>query len=289
MSIISVDSATPAANPVSSTGYTGSGSSCIDTTTGTAYLTLNGSTTGYGSGAAGQTAATAAAAHYLYSSTFQDQLLFVKDNNSQLTTAKLAAAPTTIAIGGYYYVKLTFGATGAGGLNTAGWTGNDPYNIATNTPSGSLSLTNSFCTGSAPSPDYVLRIVPITYMVNLSNTSNPALLRIVAGLSGQTTATETLATQIIGFKVGASLADSSGDTTTYCFNSATWDPGCPTASTSGDAYNYPMVRTVMVSLIGRTNPSADPTYVFRNSFDGGPYQIQGVTVIVNPRNMSSND
>lgn len=289
MSIISIDSSTPVTNPVSSTGYTGTGSSCIDTTTGTAYLTPNGSTTGYGSGAAGLVAATAAASHYQYSASFQDQVLFVKNDNSAYTTAKLAAAPTTIVIGGNYYVKLTYGATGAGGLNTSGWTGNDPYNLATNTPSGNLTLTNSFCAGSIPTPDFVLRIAPITYKVDLTNPNNPALLRIVAGLSGQTTATETLATQIIGFKIGASLLDGSGDTTTYCFDSSKWDAGCPTAATTGDAFNYPMVRTIMVSLIGRTNPNPDPTYVFRNTFDGGPYEIQGVTVIVNPRNMSSND
>jgi hypothetical protein len=43
-----------------------------------------------------------------------------------------------------------------------------------------------------------------------------------------------------------------------------------------------------VSLIGRTSPSnADSE--FRNSFDNGRYQVQGIAVVVNPRNMSMND
>ncbi|HEV7968159.1 MAG TPA: type II secretion system protein [Candidatus Acidoferrales bacterium] len=286
MSIISVDSTTPKASPTSSTG-----TGCAVTTNGTAYLEPPSSTTGYGSGAAGLAAAQAAAAHYLYSSTgVQDQILFVTNAGTSYTTAKLTAAPTTPTIAGNYYVLLTYGATQSNGQNTLGGA-NDIYNISTSTPNPTSLLQTSFCPSSPP--DYVLRIVPTTYKVDLTNSSNPALLRIVAGQSGQTTSTETLATQIIGFKIGASLYQSATlDTVTYCFDSSKWDPStsCNSASSpAGDAYNYPLVRTIMVSLIGRTNPNPDPTYVFRNSFDNGPYEIQGVSIVVNPRNMSMTD
>ena len=293
MSIISVDNGTPVTNPVSGAGYTGAGASCIDTTTGVAYLTPNGSTNGYGSGAGGLLAATAAAGKYQYSAAgYKDQVLFVSNDGAKYSTAKLSAAPTTQSIGGNYYVKLSYGATNAGGLNTAGATGNDPYNLTTNTPTQAI-LTNNFCAGGVGSPDYLLRIVPITYKVDITtDATNPSLLRQVAGLA-QTTAQQTLATQIIGFKIGASLFDNatSTDTPTYCFDSSQYDPTCrnPTFNPPAYAYNYMVVRSIMVSLIGRTNPNPGPQYVFRNTFDGGPYEIQGVSAVMNPRNMSMND
>jgi hypothetical protein len=59
-----------------------------------------------------------------------------------------------------------------------------------------------------------------------------------------------------------------------------------TASPIGYNNNYSLVRSVRVSLIGRTAPNiADP---FRNTFDGGPYQVLGADVVVNPRNMTMN-
>jgi hypothetical protein len=45
---------------------------------------------------------------------------------------------------------------------------------------------------------------------------------------------------------------------------------------------------VRVSLIGRTNPNPDPTYTFRNTFDGGPYQVVDANVVINPRNITMN-
>jgi hypothetical protein len=41
-------------------------------------------------------------------------------------------------------------------------------------------------------------------------------------------------------------------------------------------------------MIGRTNPNPDPSYTFRNTFDGGPYQVLDSTVVINPRNMTMN-
>ena len=290
MSIITADNNTPPASPASSTG------GCINTNTatsggnGTAYLSPFGSTTGYGTV---QSVATTAAAHYLAG----DQILFINNSGSSYTTAKLASAGGTAKIGSNWYVLLTYGTTTSttvsgttyNGYNTTA-SGNDIYNMTTNANS---MLGNSFCNSGSTSIDYVLRILPITYQVDLSTPSSPALLRVVAGTS-QTISQETLATQIIGFKIGATLFQSSTDTyaSTYCFNAQAYDPSCPTVASGTNgawAYNYTLVRSVMVSLIGRTTPSPDPTYVFRNTFDGGAYQIQAVSAVINPRNMSMND
>jgi len=53
--------------------------------------------------------------------------------------------------------------------------------------------------------------------------------------------------------------------------------------------DFTLVRAVRVTLIGRTTPSTDPTYTYRNPFDWGPYQIRGSSIIVNPRNLTMKD
>ena len=56
-----------------------------------------------------------------------------------------------------------------------------------------------------------------------------------------------------------------------------------------EPYNFNLVRAVRFSLIGRTTPNTDTVYTYRNTFDQGPYQVQGMAVVVNPRNLSMND
>jgi hypothetical protein len=53
--------------------------------------------------------------------------------------------------------------------------------------------------------------------------------------------------------------------------------------------DYTLVRAVRVTVIGRTTPSTDPTYTYRNPFDFGAYQIRGSSIIVNPRNLTMKD
>jgi hypothetical protein len=53
--------------------------------------------------------------------------------------------------------------------------------------------------------------------------------------------------------------------------------------------DYTLVRAVRATLIGRTTPSSDPTYRYRNPFDLGAYQIRGSSIIVDPRNLTMND
>jgi prepilin-type N-terminal cleavage/methylation domain-containing protein len=264
MSIITADAATPPTNPSNGSG------GCAVTSGTTLYLDPAGST-GYTTLAA----ATTAAASFLSG----DQILLVKSDGSQYTTVKLTAAGGTTTIGANKLVVLTHSATttssGTTGFNAAA-SGNDSYGMTTNVNS---MLGEQYCP-----TDYVLRILPIQYKVDSTDPTNPTLTRTVAG-TVQTLSQKTLATQIIGFKIGVSLFNNTTDTdtTTYSFDASSYNNG------NSVPYNYTLVRSVMVSIIGRTKPTTSPTYVFRNSFDNGAYEIQGVSTVINPRNMSMND
>jgi type II secretory pathway pseudopilin PulG len=277
LSIITADAATLPTTPSDGAG------GCRVTSNTTVYLAPAG-TTGYATLAA----ATAAAATYKYNAGVNpDQILFVKGDGSQYTTALLTAASTGVTVGGKFFVLLTHSATTSitdttvtpnityTGYNTIA-SGNDPYGMTTNI--------NTMLNGQYCSTDYVLRITPIQYSVDQTDPTNPVLIRTVAGTT-QTLSQKTLATQIIGFKLGVSLFNNTTDTdtTTYSFDASRYNNG------SSVPYNYTLVRSVMVSLIARTKPTTDPSYVFRNSFDNGAYEIQGVSVVINPRNMSMAD
>ena len=98
--------------------------------------------------------------------------------------------------------------------------------------------------------------------------------------------------QIIGFKVGAALWDNDQlcGYTTPCYNyqASTYAIGAAASGTSG--WNFSLIRAVRVSLIARTTPNlSSQQYVFKNTFDQGPYQVQGTAIVVNPRNLSMSD
>ena len=57
----------------------------------------------------------------------------------------------------------------------------------------------------------------------------------------------------------------------------------------GYSNQYTMIRSMRVSLIGRTQPGQFTGDSFRNNFDGGQYRIQALSLIINPRNLSMND
>ncbi len=131
------------------------------------------------------------------------------------------------------------------------------------------STTNQFYSG-----DFVLRLLPIQYTLNVSNPSDPQLVR------KQGTVSSVVMDQVIGFKVGAAWWNSppTGSDFLYDYNSSDY------------GNNFSLVRAVRISIIGRTTPSTDPTYTYVNSFDGGRYQIRGSSIVVNPRNLTmSND
>jgi hypothetical protein len=122
-------------------------------------------------------------------------------------------------------------------------------------------------------------LAPITYQVNSSNPSDPILTRTQGGV------TATVMEQIVGFKVGATIFNSvlnDFNNPYYVYDASKYT----TQSTNDGAYNFSLLRSVRVSLIGRTVPATTSNYVYRNTFDGGPYQVQGTAVVVNPRNMN---
>jgi hypothetical protein len=335
LNVVTVDTTTPPIQPTNSCT-----TSEFDTSAGAALLaTVANPPTGT------QLTAAQVAAKYFNG----DKLLFVQGEPPyNYTTAILTANGTTSGSN----VKLTFnptlGISGSypnGGNNSPGnpnatppvLPANDPISMTVYAPGSEV--TRLYC-----STDFVLRMLPITYSVSVTNTSDPQLTRTQAGT------TNVLMDQVIGFKVGAawrnsnlaqSTVSTNYETVTYISGTvfpsdgswtnqtitiggsyytvasvqATANPPTLTLTTGQDAgwqtnvtlngpitqtytydysngdYNsdYALVQAVRVTLIGRTTPSTDPTYTYRNPFDLGPYQIRGSSVIVNPRNLTMTD
>jgi type II secretory pathway component PulJ len=200
----------------------------------------------------------------------------VGTNAALINTFVLTGAPTT----GAGYVGLPFKMSGDGTTNPYGvnTSADDPLDITTS--STATNLGTSFCAA-----DWVMKLDPITYWVDSSNTQDPILKRnhVVSG----TLNSDTLAEQIIGFKAGASVwggIDNGITTSTATYNF--YAQNTTSATPAGYNNNFSLVRSVRVSLIGRTLPNiANP---FRNTFDGGPYQVLGTDVVINPRNVTMN-
>ena len=190
-----------------------------------------------------------------------DQLLLIKSDGSQMATTTLTSDGQVAGT----KIQLQHNPTGA---NAA-----DPLGITTYAATKGASdpfankLGNQFC-----QPDWVLKLAWIRYGVDATDPTNPKLTRQVSG-----SATEVLAEQIIGFKVGASLWSGTDTGDVYDFKNYNY----------GD-YDPSQVRSLRISLIGRT-PPMDPTANFHNAFDGGNYQIQAMSIGINPRNLSMND
>ena len=221
-----------------------------------------------------------------------DQLLLV-DSTGNYITSVILTQDAAVDPGGKA-VKFVFLKTNTDGSN--------PYDSTNPNKYDRLHITD--CLGQASpctvnnklqpqfcADDWILKLAPITYQVDTTNSSNPTLTRTQNG------STTTLMEQVIGFKVGAAIWNAAHGTDTddcsptgtlYCpFN---YNAGTYWNNASGDMkYNYSLVRAVRVSLIGRTTPNNDPNYKFRNAFDNGPYQVQGTAVVVNPRDLSMND
>lgn len=154
----------------------------------------------------------------------------------------------------------------------------DPFSIS---DQASSTINNKLGT-TFTSNDWVMKLNPITYSVDSSNAANPKLIRT------QGKNQDVVAEQIIGFRVGASVREGTVDQP-YNFNaSGTSDlSGC--TSNCGYENTWSQIRAVRISIIGRTPPNGDLTNKFHNSFDGGPYRIQGASVTINPRNLSMID
>jgi len=244
------------------------------------------STTGgvaYGQAASGQTLATTASYYHQ-----GDQLLLMKSDGSKMTTVVLTAAPTVYNSAA---VKFTFSATNSDGSNSTGTNfnygsttvANDPLDITAcgggvTSCAAATNFTTSFC-GS----DWIFKLAPVIYYVNSAN----ALVRVKGGT------TAVIMEQVIGFKLGATIWNSVNNNytwgTSYYFYDASKYNINGGAGSPDSPYLFSLVRSVRVSLIGRTQPPNDPSFTFTNAFDGGRYLVQGASVIVSPRNLSMND
>lgn len=221
-----------------------------------------------------------------------DQVLFVNNAGTQLTTAVLTGASVLGSA-----VKFTFHATQADGSNTS--LTYDPLDI-TYCDGAANCATNNTLTNKFYANASIIKLAPITYQVcsgpgsptpcDQSSTSpdinDPKLVKVQNGVMS------VVMEQIIGFKVGVTLwngasetADNDSVTSTYNYDSSTYTVG---NATTPSPYNFSLVRSVRVSVIGRTAPSKIDNE-FKNAFDQGSYQVQGIAVVVNPRNMSMND
>jgi prepilin-type N-terminal cleavage/methylation domain-containing protein len=211
-----------------------------------------------------------------------DQVLLVS-SNGKLIQSFVLTGPGQVSGS---WVALQHDPTNADGTNSPA---DDPLGITTHANS---KLGVTFCT-----TDWIMKLAPVTYQADTSDPSDPKLVRIQGGNS------LTVMEQVIGFRVGANLfgsATGTAETTSQSYNyNAAWYinpalsnppcPGSPDQTDPCDAYDFTLIRSVQISLIGRTAPSTDPNYTFRNSFDNGPYQVQGISVVVDPRNLSMND
>lgn len=238
MNVIAIDPSTPPANPQDI------GANCVSTTSSSLFITPIGTTT------LNQLA-----------SDFHvgDEVLLVKSDGSQMTTTVLTSDGEVT--GGK--VKLAHNPTGVNGVNDGSAGSNvDPLDISSTSDNNKLG--DQFC-----NTDWVLKLAPIKYWVDASDPADPKLMRTQSGQSS------IVAEQIIGFKVGASI-----------WNSTSADPYSFDASSY--SHDWSLIRSVRISLIARAATNETNTN-FHNTFDGGPYKIESLSVVINPRNLSMND
>jgi prepilin-type N-terminal cleavage/methylation domain-containing protein len=273
LNLIVPDPTTPPGQVYVAPGTAGCATPAITGTTGTGTATMTISPV-----------APSTQAQILTGMIANSQVIFIHVGTSGtlVTTAVLTQAASASGAN----VLLTFGATKNDGTNPTAT--NDPLNLTTTANVDpalvATTLTNSFCSGT----DWVVKVAPVTYSVDATTTpTNPTLTRTENGIVNP------IASQIIGFKLGASTVvlngtNVSGSSGAYCYNAA---------STTSPCYDnqFDQIRSIRISLIGRTPPGlysnsnvSAPT-MFTNSFDGQPYKIQALSIIVNPRNLSMND
>lgn len=252
LNVIAMDQSVPPSHPANI------GSNCVSTTSSTLFVTPTGTTT-----------TTQLAANFQNG----DELLLIKSDGSQMTTTTLTKDGQDAGNG---KVQLQHNPTGADGSNAT-----DPLGIANASDASNNKLGTQFCTN-----DWVLKISSVSYWVNTTNNADPQLIRSSNfGTPGESDVV--IADQIIGFKVGAMTWNTNEDQATYLFNAPQQTPeqGCTTNCGYND--DFSLVRSVMVSVIGR-GPN-DPTGNFHNNFDQGPYRVESISVVINPRNLSMND
>jgi type II secretory pathway pseudopilin PulG len=270
LNVITADDTIPPAHPSGNA----LGTAQLDTTSTTLFLTFPGVTP----------APTAAKLATWANNVFVagTELLLIQGgtdfNNStpRMTVVTLTSAVGTVSGNA---IQVAHTATGAGGAPPAI---PDPMGIITSGDSDQL--TNSF----DPAQDYVIRLSAITYGIDASNPSNPKLVRVPYGTNPDLAgAQNVIAEQIIGFKVGAwSSVYSPGKVPPkdYSFNASAANG--PNPLLNGYNSDWTSIKAVRIDLTARTPFNSDPASTFRNSLDGGPYQVQKISIVINPRNLS---
>lgn len=227
------------------------GSNCVSSTSSTLFANPLGATT----------LANLAAAYKP-----GDEVLLLKSDGSQMAVAVLSKAGQVT--GGKVQLQHNPNGTFSNVVTKQSYP-DDYYNIANATNNTKYNqLGTQFCP-----TDWILKISGTTYGVDASNPYDPVLVRSLNNGKPQF-----VADQIIGFRVGAFAANPS-------------NPACDTFDWYYDTscYDFNTVQGVRLSILGRTNPETGFAAGFHNSFDGGPYKIEGVSVVVNPRNLSMNN
>lgn len=204
------------------------------------------------------------ASQYYQSFKTGDTLLLVSGSGTSYTTVTLASNGTLSSDSTAVVINFT---STSGGVNPADANvSNGGLLITTNADPTSLSASYS-------TSDWLVRLSPIIYSVDTSDPTDPKLMRQVAGGNR-----DVVMEQVVSFKVGAAVF---GDTTDNYYYKAS------SASPNGYGNDFTKVRSVRVSMIGRTKPNPVDTY--RNPFDQGPYQVLGGSIVVDPRNLSMGD
>jgi type II secretory pathway pseudopilin PulG len=177
-------------------------------------------------------------------------------------------------------VQLSYTALPASGQVSSSSPNADPLEL-TNFCSNELA-SNSYSFGTS---DWIIRLDGVKYYVDTTNAADPKLMRWQRGIASE------VADQIIGFKVGAAIWNNLGSTSSgtdlsnYYYDSSQYSiDGNP----GDDKYDFSLVRSLRLCLIGRTPPAASNA-IIQNSFDGGPYDIEAISTTVNPRNLSMKD
>ena len=234
---------------------------------------------------AGDTAATDAADF----KTGDELLLYTSTATSSSANCQASVIPTTkfsaVVLTGAGAVSganvlLTYTALPATGQVAKGSANADPLELTAFCSNELASNSYSFATG-----DWVIRLDGIKYYVDTTNAANPKLMRWQRGVTAE------VADQIVGFKLGAAIWNDLGSTTTgtdlsnYYYDSSQYSID---SNPGDDQYDFSLVRSLRLCLIGRTPPGERVTEI-QNPFDGGPYEIEAISTAVNPRNLSMKD
>jgi type II secretory pathway pseudopilin PulG len=133
---------------------------------------------------------------------------------------------------------------------------------------------NVFASANAPATTY--GPFPADYAIHLNTTrySVNALNQLTRGPVGAVNP-DVVASGIVGFYVEPGVPNGLGTQYKGLVPNSDWT----------------QIRAVKIDLFARPDPATknDPGVAFTNGYDGGSYQVQGISVVINPRNLSMNN